>query len=696
MRLHDLSITAFGPFVETVHVDFDELAAGGLFLLTGDTGPARPACSTPCASRSTARFPATGTPHATCAATRPAAHVEPRVVLRLSVGGAHVPVHPLPRVGAPQATRQRHHPGPGPRRRRGAAVGRVGRADQPARRGGPAGHRPARHDLHPVHPGGDAAAGPVPGVPARQLRRAARRAAAAVPHATVRGGRAVAGRATRRAAAPVPDPSRRCAQAWSTGSRRLPGSAYPTSGTCTPSTPSADGRLPRALGRRHDWPQPCTEPSNVGRSSTAATAAVHDATSRRSTGHARWPRPGTAAARPASTLAGARGLRRRGDVGRASLDAHRRAAPVLPQAVRAGAAETQHAEAEQPSRRPGGRGGARCSASRPTRSTSSALAAAITRLRRGPRASRSRGCRASASCATERTTARRPGDGDRATLGGLTRATERAAELAGRSRPRSGGPRRGARPSPSGRPPTAAASSSPSRGSRRPPRRPSSTAELTGAAPAWPGDRPRPGPARRPTSTCASGASPGWPPSSPAASPSAAPARSAAASSTRRPATASTGASAATTRTRRANATRTRTSSDRPSRSWSPRWPRELQGALLDSGGHTVTHWRRAAATAAAAATASAAAERDAARLREELAHDGTRGAGRRDPARPRSRVALEERTRERAEVCERHDGLDAELDALLSGHPGITSVGALVDGPPAIGRTSSRRLARH
>lgn len=38
MRLHELSITAFGPFVDTVHVDFDELAAGGVFLLTGDTG----------------------------------------------------------------------------------------------------------------------------------------------------------------------------------------------------------------------------------------------------------------------------------------------------------------------------------------------------------------------------------------------------------------------------------------------------------------------------------------------------------------------------------------------------------------------------------------------------------------------------------------------------------------------------------
>jgi exonuclease SbcC len=38
MRLHHLEITAFGPFAGTVDVDFDELAAAGLFLLTGATG----------------------------------------------------------------------------------------------------------------------------------------------------------------------------------------------------------------------------------------------------------------------------------------------------------------------------------------------------------------------------------------------------------------------------------------------------------------------------------------------------------------------------------------------------------------------------------------------------------------------------------------------------------------------------------
>ncbi|HWM75867.1 MAG TPA: SMC family ATPase [Nocardioides sp.] len=38
MRLHLLEITAFGPFSDTVAVDFDELSGAGLFLLSGATG----------------------------------------------------------------------------------------------------------------------------------------------------------------------------------------------------------------------------------------------------------------------------------------------------------------------------------------------------------------------------------------------------------------------------------------------------------------------------------------------------------------------------------------------------------------------------------------------------------------------------------------------------------------------------------
>jgi DNA repair protein SbcC/Rad50 len=38
MRLHSLTITAFGPFADPQHVDFDALSAGGLFLFHGPTG----------------------------------------------------------------------------------------------------------------------------------------------------------------------------------------------------------------------------------------------------------------------------------------------------------------------------------------------------------------------------------------------------------------------------------------------------------------------------------------------------------------------------------------------------------------------------------------------------------------------------------------------------------------------------------
>ena len=38
MRLHHLTVTAFGPFAGTEEIDFDELSDAGLFLLTGPTG----------------------------------------------------------------------------------------------------------------------------------------------------------------------------------------------------------------------------------------------------------------------------------------------------------------------------------------------------------------------------------------------------------------------------------------------------------------------------------------------------------------------------------------------------------------------------------------------------------------------------------------------------------------------------------
>lgn len=43
MRLHRLTLAAFGPFATVQHIDFDRLAAGGLFLLHGPTGAGKTA-----------------------------------------------------------------------------------------------------------------------------------------------------------------------------------------------------------------------------------------------------------------------------------------------------------------------------------------------------------------------------------------------------------------------------------------------------------------------------------------------------------------------------------------------------------------------------------------------------------------------------------------------------------------------------
>ena len=249
MRLHDLSITAFGPFVDSVHVDFDDLAAAGLFLLTGDTGvrqDERARRRVLRALRRGSRRPA----HRTPPAQRPGgsahrARRRPAAQRR----GPDVPVHPLAGLGTTQATRQRHHPGPGPRRGRGAAGRRMGRTDQPARRGGPARHRPAGHDLHAVHAGGDAAPGALPGLPAGQLDRTPRRAATTVPHPAVRGGRTLARREAARARPRVSDPPRRVRG----GGQPPPGSGRDRGARrLGPARPRRGGRrrFPRALGRR--------------------------------------------------------------------------------------------------------------------------------------------------------------------------------------------------------------------------------------------------------------------------------------------------------------------------------------------------------------------------------------------------------------------------------------------------------------
>ncbi len=86
MRLHELSVTAFGPFVDTVHVDFDELAASGLFLLTGDTGAGKTSVLDAVCFALYGEVPGERHSARHLRSDQADPHTEPRVVLRVSIG----------------------------------------------------------------------------------------------------------------------------------------------------------------------------------------------------------------------------------------------------------------------------------------------------------------------------------------------------------------------------------------------------------------------------------------------------------------------------------------------------------------------------------------------------------------------------------------------------------------------------------
>ena len=69
MRLHTLTVTAFGPFAGTERVDFDRLGRGGLFLIHGPTGAGKTsvldAVCSPCTAVSPAPATRTAPPRAT-------------------------------------------------------------------------------------------------------------------------------------------------------------------------------------------------------------------------------------------------------------------------------------------------------------------------------------------------------------------------------------------------------------------------------------------------------------------------------------------------------------------------------------------------------------------------------------------------------------------------------------------------------
>lgn len=101
MRLHRLTVTAFGPFAGTETVDFDALAAGGLFLLRGATGAGKSSVL------DAVCFALYGeTPNARRASRLRSDHADPKqltqVRLELTLGGRRLEITRLPEQRRPK------------------------------------------------------------------------------------------------------------------------------------------------------------------------------------------------------------------------------------------------------------------------------------------------------------------------------------------------------------------------------------------------------------------------------------------------------------------------------------------------------------------------------------------------------------------------------------------------------------------
>ena len=136
VRLHRLTVTAFGPFAGTEIVDFDRLADGGLFLMHGPTGAGKTSvldavCFALYGSVPGTRRAAGGRLRSDHAAET----VAPQVVCEFSVGGRRLEVTRSPEWRRPEAPRRRDDARAGARAAARAPGRRVGGGHAARRRG---------------------------------------------------------------------------------------------------------------------------------------------------------------------------------------------------------------------------------------------------------------------------------------------------------------------------------------------------------------------------------------------------------------------------------------------------------------------------------------------------------------------------------------------------------------------------------
>ncbi|MGW0041206.1 AAA family ATPase [Rhodococcus sp. NPDC003348] len=102
MRLHELEVTAFGPFGSTVTVDFDELGADGLFLLHGQTGAGKTTILDAVAFALYGRVPGARQEGKRLLSDHAAPGTPPKVVLEATIGGRRLRITRSPEFQRPK------------------------------------------------------------------------------------------------------------------------------------------------------------------------------------------------------------------------------------------------------------------------------------------------------------------------------------------------------------------------------------------------------------------------------------------------------------------------------------------------------------------------------------------------------------------------------------------------------------------
>ena len=110
MRLHHLEITAFGPFAETVRGRLrPALRRPGCSCSPGPTGAGKTSVLDAVCFALYGDVPGDRNAAKRLRSDQAAPGLAPRVVARGDAVGAPVPDRPLPRLGAAQEARHRHH-----------------------------------------------------------------------------------------------------------------------------------------------------------------------------------------------------------------------------------------------------------------------------------------------------------------------------------------------------------------------------------------------------------------------------------------------------------------------------------------------------------------------------------------------------------------------------------------------------------